>query len=465
MWKPVEIAGGTPVDRWTGGWPAARAPAEGRSWKLFLNRDRGVARSAAAAAGDSSDRGATFVPPDAADLPLLLERLGPVPAEARTVFLADLHRAFPCRGPIRRAKGRAETPPVPVVATPAYLLARLTRLGAGERRLLASAGEDEIVRRAPDLLQGRSAACRFEVVRKAVPPSGPAPITGPGAAELEAAADAFGVLRVALHAPDVVVRAKAAAAGAAADPDNAVAHLLLGCSLAERRKPAGAAQAFRAALERDPEFAAAHFELGKTMIVLDDLEAALASFTRATETLPEFGPGWANAGASFGELERPAEALAPLTRAVELDPLSHSLASNLGVTLRDLGRLPEAEAAFRRALALAPDFVFGRYNLAGAVYLQGRHGEAVDLFEKAVAMDPTGSARQKLLLAAARLAAGDEAGAIGDYRAVFDALEGRMRLDMKKVAQWDLRRLAERAGLTPAIRRVAGVLRDIARPA
>ena len=224
MWKPVEIAGGTPVVGGPGGGRAAGAPAEGRSWKLFLNRDRGVARSTAAAAGDSSDRGATFVPPDAADLPLLLERLGPVPAEARTVFLADLHRAFPCRGPIRRAKGRAETPPVPVVATPAYLLARLTRLGAGERRLLASAGEDEIVRRAPGLLQGRSAACRFEVVRKAVPPSGPAPITGPGAAELEAAADAFGVLRVALHAPDVVVRAKAAAAGAAADPDNAVAH-------------------------------------------------------------------------------------------------------------------------------------------------------------------------------------------------------------------------------------------------
>ena len=377
------------------------------------------------------------------------------------MFVPDLHRAFPCRSPIRRPRGRPETPPVPVLATPAYVLARLVHLGAAERVLVATAAEGEIVRRAPDLLQGRGAACRFEVVRQAVPPSGPAPISGPGAAELDAATDALAVLRVALHAPDVVARARAAEAAVSADPGNPVAHLLLGCSLAERRKSADAAVAFRAAIERDEGFAAAHFELGKTMIVLDDLEAALASFTRATETLPEFAPGWANAGASFGELERPGEAIAPLTRAMELDPLSHSLASNLGVTLRDLGRLPEAEAAFRRALDLAPDFVFGRYNLANAIYLQGRHAEAVGLFEEAVAMDPTGSARQKMLLAAARLAAGDEEGSVRDYRAVFDKLEGRMRLDMKTVAQWDLRRLAERTGLTPPLRRVALMLRDI----
>lgn len=416
------------------------------------------------AAADAAAEGkGVFVPPDAADLPLLLHRMGPLPEDARTVFVPDLHRAFPCRGLVRRPKRRAETPPLPAIATPAYLLARLARLGAEERALIASAAEDEIVRRGPELLQGRGAACQLEVVREAIPPSGPASISGPGARELEAAENVFAVVRIALHAPDVVVRAKAAQAAVSAGRSNPVAHLLLGCSLAERRKPAGAARAFQAARERDPNFAAAHFELGKTMIVLDDLKAALKCFTRATETLPEFAPGWANMGASYGELEQPEDALAPLTQAAELDPLSHSLASNLGVTLRDLGRLPQAEAAFRRALQLAPDFVFGRYNLANAVYLQGRHQEAVDLFEEAVGMDPTGSARQKLLLAAVRLAAGDEAGSIRDYRAVFGSLKGRMRLDMKTVALWDLRRLAERAGLTPALRRVAGVVRAIRR--
>ncbi len=465
MWERVERAGLTAAppaasDAWNGGWPAHRAPSEGRRWRLFLSRHGDAAREAAEAAAGTSD-GAVFGAPPAVDLPLLLHELEPLPEEAGVLFVPDLHLAFPCRQPIRRSKGPGEVPPAPAVATPAYVLARLTHLGAGERDLAASAEEGEVVRRAVDLLQGRGAACQFEVVRPPDPPSAPAADSGPGALELAAASDARAVLRVALHAPDVVVRAKAAEAGVRADPENPVAHLLLGCSLAERRKPAEAANAFRESIERDSAFAAAHFELGKTMIVLDDLEAALGSFTRATAALPAFGPAWANMGASLGELERPGDALAPLERAAELDPLSHSLASNLGVTLRELDRLPEAEAAFRRSLELAPDFVFGRYNLANAVYLQGRHQEAVGLFEEAVGKDPTGSARQKLLLAAARLAAGDESGAVRDYRAVFDELEGQMRLDMRTVAQWDLRRLAERAGLSPSLRRVALMIRDV----
>ena len=160
-------------------------------------------------------------------------------------------------------------------------------------------------------------------------------------------------------------------------------------------------------------------------------------------------------------MERPAEALADLERAAELDPLHHAPSSNLGVTLRDLGRLEEAEAAFRRALELAPDFVFGRYNLAGVVYLRGRHREAVSLFEEARANDPSGSARQRLLLAAARLAAGDEAGALAEYEETFASLDGRMREDMRTVAEWDLKNLARRVGVSPGLRRAADLLKRV----
>ncbi len=76
-------------------------------------------------------------------------------------------------------------------------------------------------------------------------------------------------------------------------------------------------------------------------------------------------------------------------------------------------------------------------------------------------MDPSGSDRQRLLLAAARLAAGDVDGALRDYGAVFDSLEGQMRLDMRTVAQWDLRRLAERTGVSPGIRRAAEFVRSV----
>ena len=442
------------------GWPPHRSPPDGGQWRLWLSRDGEAARVAAAEAV-SGEREA--VAPNLAmeDLPLGLHGLNLIPDHAGAVLLSDFHRAFPCRAPVRRRGRLEETPPLPAIATPAYVLARLSQLGAGSRGLMASAHEGEVVRRAADLLAGKGAACQFEVAREPVPPASPAAVSGPGETDLDGAGSDAELRRIALHAPAASVRARAAAAATAEDEDNPVGHLLAGCSANEHKRPAEAAEAFRKAIERDETLAAAHFELGKTMIVLDDLEAALESFRRTTETLPEFAPGWANAGAALGELERPDEALAELERAADLDPLSHSLASNLGVTLRELGRLEEAERAFRWALELAPDFVFGHYNLANAVYLQGRHREAVGLFEKAQAMDPSGSDRQRLLLAAARLAAGDLEGALSDYRAVFDSLEGQMRLDLRTVAQWDLRRLAERTGINPGLRRAAEFVQSV----
>ena len=456
----AETRNANPAISAANGWPPHRGPSGGGRWLLVLSRDGTSARVAAAEAA-SGERQVVAPAPAMEDLALFLHSLDPIPDQAGAVLLADFHRAFPCRAAVRRRGGLEETPPLPAVATPAYVLARLSQLGAESRTLIASAREDEVVQRAADLLAGRGAACQFEVAREPVPPASPATISGPDETDLARAESPAELRRIALHAPARDVRARAAAAAAEADGDSAVGHLLAGCSANEQRKPREAAAAFQRAIERDETLAAAHFELGKTMIVLDDLEAALDSFRRTTETLPDFAPGWANAGAALGELERAAEALGELEKAADLDPLSHSLASNLGVTLRELGRLEEAERAFRWALELAPDFVFGHYNLANAVYLQGRHQEAVGLFEKAQGMDPTGSDRQRLLLAAARLAAGDLDGSIRDYRAVFDGLDGQLRLDMRTVAQWDLRRLAERVGISPGILSAAEFVRSV----
>ncbi len=444
-------------DRLTGGWSAHRPPPGGRRHRLFLGSEDGG--DAAAAFLEERSEGAYTLAGAPEDLALDLPGSGAPPESAARLLFPEFHRAFPRREPA--APGRPGPPP-PTIANPAYLLAALTRLAGGRADLLFAAREDEVVARAPDLLAGRGGASSLEVVRGNAPPAAPAP--APGADDATAAdgpRTPAESRRLALHAPNPADRARAADAAVEADPDDPVARLLLGCSLSERKDPAGAARAFRLAAERAPDLAAAHFELGKTLIRLDDLEGALAAFRRTTETLPEFASGWANAGAALGELERPAEALADLERAAELDPLHHAPSSNLGVTLRDLGRLEEAEAAFRRALELAPDFVFGRYNLAGVVYLRGRHREAVTLFEEARANDPSGSARQRLLLAAARLAAGDEAGALAEYEGTFASLDGRMREDMRTVAEWDLKNLARRVGVSPGLRRAADLLKRV----
>lgn len=444
--------------RLTGGWPAHRPPPGGRRHRLFLGAGDG---GDAAAAFLEERREGSLAPAGAPeDLALDLPGSGAPPESADRLLFPDFHRAFPRREP--PAPGRPGPPP-PTIANPAYLLAALTRLAGGRADLLFAAREDEVVARAPDLLAGRGGASSLEIVRGNTPPAAPAPAppVEEALAADEPARPPAEWRRLALHAPNPAARARGAEAAVEADPGDPVARLLLGCSLSERKAPAGAAAAFRRAAEQAPDFAAAHFELGKTLIQLDDLEGALAAFRRTTETLPEFASGWANAGAALGELERPAEALSDLERAAELDPLHHAPSSNLGVTLRDLGRLEEAEAAFRRALELAPDFVFGRYNLAGVVYLRGRHREAVSLFEEARANDPSGSARQRLLLAAARLAAGDEAGALAEYEETFASLDGRMREDMRTVAEWDLKNLARRVGVSPGLRRAADLLKGV----
>lgn len=455
--------------RLTAGWPAHRPSPNGRSFRLFLSRDGAAARAALEAAVEAR-RDATVRPGgDPEDLALRLAELGPPPEEAAAIAVTDFHRAFPLRRPRSRGGKTAPPPPPPTIAAPMYVLARLMRLAGGRCELLFAAREGEVLRRASDLLAGRGGACHLEVRREDTPPEAAGadsaadapPDPAPGRPDPGRAGTPADLRRLALHAPGLRERSEAARAAVGREPDHPVGQLLLGATLAEGNDPAGAAAAFRRAAERAPDLAAAHFELGKVLIRLDDLEGALAAFRRATETLPEFASGWANAGAALGELERPAEGLADLRRAADLDPLSHAPVSNLGVTLRDLGRLEEAEAAFRRALEVAPDFVFGRYNLAGAVYLRGRHAEAVRLFEEAREHDPSGSPRQRLLLAAARLAAGDGEGALAEYRATFDALDGQMRLDLRTVAEWDLRNLARRTGVTADLRRAATLLREV----
>jgi tetratricopeptide (TPR) repeat protein len=163
----------------------------------------------------------------------------------------------------------------------------------------------------------------------------------------------------------------------------------------------------------------------------------------------------------LGELKDFEGASSALQRAVELDPENAALHSNLGVAYRDQGRLLQAEELFRLAVALDPDFVFGHYNLAHTLYLAERYREAIETFEKAQSMDRTRSSRQALLLACARLASGDMPGAHRDYREVFKRLSESSRKDHRAAAEWDLKQLALKTGVTPELKETAGLVRTL----
>ena len=296
-----------------------------------------------------------------------------------------------------------------------YLLPRLSQIASEGAPLtfIATAIESDLEKRSPHVLRQRGLASRFEIRR--------------------------------------VAGESAGSEVSREDLDGALGQLSRAKTLDDLRN----------VVDRNPDLPCARYELGRALIQADDIEGAVAQFRETAALLPEYASAWGNLGAALGELKDFEGALSALTRAVALDPVSAPLRSNLGVVYRDQGRLPDAERLFRQALEIDPDFVFGHYNLAHALFLEERYEDAVESFEKAQSLDRGRAPRQALLLACARLAAGDVAGAHRDYRAVFERLEGEARVEHLSVAEWDLKQLARKTGLTPALKETAGLLRAI----
>jgi tetratricopeptide (TPR) repeat protein len=392
-----------------------------RPWVLFVgeNEDE-LERSAARYLAELPGTLPVLSPPDSPRLPIAVHELPPPGLRGeRALYVPRLDRAF--REPIENAATFA-------AFSPLYLIPKLTAIASEGEPLhfVGTAIESALAARGSDVLRQRGLASRFRIIRVHGEP----------------------VRRE--DAPDE-----------APAPESPLALLFLASSLLRQKKTGEAAGVLRKALALAPDLAAAHYELGKILIRTDDMEGALASFRRTAELLPEFASAWGNLGAALGEIQKLDEASEALRRAVELDPLSYALHSNLGVTERDLGRLEEAEASFRRALALEPAFVFGHYNLGHVLFLQARYELAIAAFEKAQTLDASRSPRQALLLALTRLASGDLEGARRDYQSVFSRLEGPMKKDMRTVAEWDLKQLAQRSGVTDGLKAAAGLLRTL----
>ena len=381
-----------------------------RPWILFIGADETALEGAAR----SELSGEVLSPPQHSPLPIVIHELSPPGLSGeRTLYAPRLDGGFYER--------------MGCAGTALYLLPKLTQLASEGRPLTVVATALES--RAGDLILQRGLASRFEIRRvlgeRATNNTVPTP-----------------------QPIDV-------------DENAALGHVLVAVELLSRSKPKDAVASLKTAIEIDPNLPAAHYELGKALIQTNDMAGALAAFRRTTELLPEFASAWANLGAALGEMQQLDDAAMTLHRAVALDPLSHALHSNLGATYRDQGKLDEAAAAFEHVLSLAPEFVFGHYNLAGVRYLEGRYDEAVACFEKAQSMDASRSPRQCLMLALTRLANGDTEGALSDYRDVFGRLDASKKSDMRKVAEWDLERLARSHGVNAALKEAVSLLRTL----
>jgi tetratricopeptide (TPR) repeat protein len=411
---PELSSAGTPAGE------VVRAPkaASERPWVLLVGENEAALGIAAKSFIDW--RLPVISPPTSPPLPLAVEEL-PTPSIGgeRVLYAPSIERGF-----FDTALS---------TGSPLYLLPRLSQLASEGAPLtfIATALESELDLRAKNVLAQRGLASRFEIRRIPGERSGAGGEPAPEWEDLERA-----------------IRAR---------PESALGHVFRSSALKGR----DAVDALKRAIELDPELAAARYELGKALIQADDIEGAVAQFRKTVELLPEYASAWGNLGASLGEIKDFEGASSALTRAVELDPENAALHSNLGVSYRDQGRLPQAERLFRRAVELDPDFVFGHYNLAHTLYLAQRYREAIETFEKAQSMDRTRSSRQALLLACARLASGDVSGAHRDFRTVFERLSESSRKDHRAAAEWDLKELARKIGVTTELKETAGLVRTL----
>lgn len=404
--SPVE----TPA--WEAVAPARVAPE--RPWVLYVGTGEEALRGAACARLREHGGLPVIAPPETPSLPVAVHRLSPPSIDGeRLLFVHRVDASF-LDGPFS-------------AGSPLYLLPKLAQVASGGAPLgiIATALEP----RAGDLIAQRGLWSRFEIRR--VEGEGPSSSSPP-------------------MSPDEAL---------APEPGSGLSLLFE----TRGRKPPEAVPLLKRAVALEPEIAAAHYELGKALIATDDLEGAIAAFRRTTELLPEYASAWGNLGAALGEAQRLDESTEALTRAVALDPLSHALHSNLGVALRDQGRLEEARAHLEKAVAIAPGFVFGHYNLASVSFLAGRYDDAIASFERGRELDASRSPRQSLLLAVTRLASGDVAGALDEYRELFTRLDDdQTKRDMRTVAEWDLKQLASRLGVSDPLREAAKLLKTLA---
>ncbi len=193
-----------------------------------------------------------------------------------------------------------------------------------------------------------------------------------------------------------------------ADPQNAVAHLLLG-HLAAPNDPARAIEHYETVLRLQPGASSVRYPLAMAYREAGDLARSREQLAQRGQVIVRFSDPLmeeleklrVGAGAKVYrgnmllEEGRFAEAAALFEQAATEDPTNVSAHLNLAVAVSQLGDYPRAVAALREVLRLDPANSRARYNLGVlALYANapGMTDSAIAHFRAAVAIDPGMSA-------------------------------------------------------------------------
>lgn len=146
---------------------------------------------------------------------------------------------------------------------------------------------------------------------------------------------------------------------------------------------------FTRAIELEPDNPVAHKVLGKGLASEKRYDEAVVHLRRATELEPHYAEAWWNLGAALGASGRPAEAALALEEAARLAPDVVDVHVNLGLAYSATRRTDEAVACFERALELEPANFVAHGNLGLLLRARGRFDAALAHFQAALAARPS----------------------------------------------------------------------------
>jgi len=183
----------------------------------------------------------------------------------------------------------------------------------------------------------------------------------------------------------------------AADPKNAVGHMLLGVAQYWNGLVDESIASYDVAINLDPASAQAYLLLGISYAWKGDAPASERAFRRATELEPTRADAQMNLGSIRESRGDVPEALSLFRTAVDLDKKNPLYRFQLGQLYRKLGRDADAAEQLREAVRLEPSYEDAMLELGCAEERLHEEKSAIGTLKKAVSLKPGDSvARMRL---------------------------------------------------------------------